>query len=134
MDECFQHAYGRTGSVFKSLSTRYTRCFGVYKNARLLDQEWTCDKDIPASMETIRRIFGSLPTSAGLADFADDLVYPVHLHDANFVKLLMVCTLRFDSILDPQKLHSALTRLLEIGDWKKLGGRLRRNVSGCGCF
>lgn len=85
-------------------------------------------------MEIIRRLFGSRPTSAGVADSADDLVYPVHLHDANFAKLLMVCTLRFDSVLDHNKLHSALTRLLEIGDWKKLGGRLRRNVSSRGCI
>lgn len=39
-------------------------------------------------------------------------------------------TLRFDDILDADKLGVALSRLLEIGDWRKLGGRLRRRVSG----
>lgn len=38
-------------------------------------------------------------------------------------------TMRFDEILDADKLNAALSRLLEIGDWKKLGGRLRENVS-----
>lgn len=79
-------------------------------------------------METLSRFFGSRPTSVDSVDFADDLVYPVHLHDANFAPILIVCTLRFDAVLDWQKLQAALTRLLEIGDWKKLGGRLRHNV------
>lgn len=38
-------------------------------------------------------------------------------------------TLRFDDILDADKLGVALSQLLEIGDWRKLGGRLRRRVS-----
>lgn len=36
--------------------------------------------------------------------------------------------LRFDDALDAQKLHNGLTRLLNIGEWRKLGGRLRKNV------
>ncbi|KAJ6784639.1 hypothetical protein PWT90_04495 [Aphanocladium album] len=63
------------------------------------------------------------------SDFADDIIYPVHLQDANYAKLLMACTMRFDCVLDSEKLHAGLTRLLEIGDWRKVGGRLRRNVS-----
>lgn len=39
-------------------------------------------------------------------------------------------TLRFDDILDAEKLSAALSRLLEIGDWRKLGGRLRETVRG----
>ncbi|OJJ47737.1 hypothetical protein ASPZODRAFT_15186 [Penicilliopsis zonata CBS 506.65] len=42
----------------------------------------------------------------------------------------MSYTLRFNDVLDPEKLHSSLVELLKIGDWKKLGGRLRRNESG----
>jgi hypothetical protein len=37
-------------------------------------------------------------------------------------------SLRFDDVLDHEKLRLALVRLLEIGDWRKLGARLRRNV------
>ncbi|KAJ6084309.1 transcriptional regulator sdnM [Penicillium sp. IBT 16267x] len=56
-------------------------------------------------------------------------VYPIHVLDnikANhcYVDWLM----RFNDVLDAEKLKAALSRLLEIGDWKKLGGRLRRKV------
>lgn len=37
-------------------------------------------------------------------------------------------TWRFENVLDAAKLRVALSRLLEIGDWRKLGARLRRNV------
>ncbi len=37
--------------------------------------------------------------------------------------------LRFDDVMDPENLRMSLSRLLEIGDWKKLGARLRMNVS-----
>lgn len=40
--------------------------------------------------------------------------------------VIMAWTLRFSDVLDADKLHHALTRLLEIGDWRKLGGRLRK--------
>ncbi|KAJ3475672.1 hypothetical protein NLG97_g9380 [Lecanicillium saksenae] len=78
-------------------------------------------------MNSIANLFGWRRPLSGSLEFTDDLVYPVHLHDANFAKLLMACTMRFDGVLDAEKLHSALSRLLEIGDWKKVGGRLRRN-------
>ncbi|EEU38068.1 uncharacterized protein NECHADRAFT_48023, partial [Fusarium vanettenii 77-13-4] len=32
-----------------------------------------------------------------------------------------------NDVLDPEKLHSSLAKLLEIGDWRKFGGRLRLN-------
>lgn len=56
-------------------------------------------------------------------------VYPIHVLDnikANhcYVDWLM----RFNDVLDAEKLKTALSRLLEIGDWKKLGGRLQRKV------
>lgn len=80
-------------------------------------------------MEAISRLLGRHGSSSS-GKFSDDDVYPVHVLDADFAKLLMVCTLRFDGCLDAEKLHAGLVRLLEIGDWKKVGGRLRRNVGG----
>lgn len=62
----------------------------------------------------------------------EDDVYPIHLQDFNFRQLIMVCTLRFDHVLDAYKLHTALARLLEKSDWRKLGGRVRCRVS-CHC-
>jgi hypothetical protein len=37
--------------------------------------------------------------------------------------------LRFNDVLDADKLHASLSRLLEIGDWKKVGGRLKLTVT-----
>ncbi|PNP82180.1 hypothetical protein FNYG_04369 [Fusarium nygamai] len=37
----------------------------------------------------------------------------------------MAWTMRFDDVLNADKLHQSLSELLSIGDWKKLGGRLR---------
>jgi len=36
---------------------------------------------------------------------------------------------RFDDVLDVQKLKSSLERLLEIGEWRGLGTRFKKNVS-----
>lgn len=56
-----------------------------------------------------------------------DEVFPVHYFDDTFVnrKMIMCWTMKFDDVLDPEALRSSLARLLEIGDWRKLGGRLR---------
>lgn len=69
------------------------------------------------------------PCAASAQQSTEDHVYPVHLQDVNFRKLIMVCTLRYDHVLDTDKISHSLTRLLEKGDWRKLGGRLRHNVS-----
>lgn len=60
-----------------------------------------------------------------------DEVLPVYDFDARpqVRDIIIGWTLRFEDILDADKLHVALSRLLEIGDWKKLGGRLRERVS-----
>ncbi|KAJ4165086.1 hypothetical protein LMH87_006733 [Akanthomyces muscarius] len=58
-------------------------------------------------------------------------VYPVHLGDAASMNEKFVSWLfRFNDVLDVDKLHLALTRLLEHGDWRKLGGRLHRSTDG----
>ena len=57
-------------------------------------------------------------------------VFPVHFIDqAGLIRASIInYTLRFNDVLSPSKLHSSLVELLEIGDWRKLGGRLRRTV------
>lgn len=59
-----------------------------------------------------------------------DIIYPVHALDdtKTFRNLLITWTLRFNDVLDAEKLRSSLARLLEIGDWRKIGGRLRLKV------
>ncbi|KAJ5681415.1 uncharacterized protein N7477_001355 [Penicillium maclennaniae] len=56
--------------------------------------------------------------------FADEDVYPLHALDNNPTWVNWV--MRFNDALDAQKLHDSLSRLLDIGDWRKLGGRIRR--------
>jgi hypothetical protein len=57
--------------------------------------------------------------------FPDD-VYPLHTYDynANYVDWVM----RFNDVLDADMLKKSLSRLLEIGDWRKLSGRFRYRV------
>lgn len=62
-----------------------------------------------------------------------DTVYPVHMLDESKTlrEIVVAWTLRFDDVLDADKLHISLSRLLEIGDWRKIGGRLRLKVAFC---
>ncbi|GAB1192528.1 hypothetical protein APSETT444_001720 [Aspergillus pseudonomiae] len=58
-------------------------------------------------------------------------MYPVHTVDhikecQTFVAMIML----FNDVLDADMLNDSLSRLLEIGDWRKLGGRLKRGVDG----
>jgi hypothetical protein len=58
---------------------------------------------------------------------SDDIAYPTHMIDnVSVLKfLVMAWTMRFNDVMDADKLHQSLSELLTIGDWKKLGGRLR---------
>ncbi|KAF5232435.1 hypothetical protein FANTH_12979 [Fusarium anthophilum] len=58
---------------------------------------------------------------------SDHIVYPTHMIDnVSVLKfLVMAWTMRFNDVLYADKLHQSLSELLTIGDWKKLGGRLR---------
>lgn len=38
-------------------------------------------------------------------------------------------TFRFNAAMDPQKLRNSLQRLFEMEGWRKLGARIRMNVS-----
>ncbi|KJZ71914.1 hypothetical protein HIM_08670 [Hirsutella minnesotensis 3608] len=62
----------------------------------------------------------------------DDDVYPVHILDG--YKVLQGCMISylfyFHQVLDAQRLADAMTRLLELGDWRKLRGRFRRKGNG----
>jgi hypothetical protein len=60
----------------------------------------------------------------------DDEVFPARFWDTNnvFQKIVMEFTYRFDDVLDSEKLRSSLERLLEIGEWRNLGARFKKNV------
>ena len=59
-----------------------------------------------------------------------DDVIPLHDFDTgDTIQAIVVdFALRFDDVLDHEKLRLALERLMQIGNWRKLGARLRRNV------
>lgn len=82
-------------------------------------------------METVRYLLGLAPARSAPPRIETDDIYPVHmLDDTNTLRDIVVTwTLRFNDVLDADKLHRSLSRLLEIGDWRKLGGRLRLNVT-----
>ena len=55
--------------------------------------------------------------------------YPVHaLDNMKGNQCWVNWTMQFNDVLDAQKLNDALARVLQIGDWKKLAGRLYRKV------
>lgn len=58
--------------------------------------------------------------------FANEDIYPLHALDNS--PDWVVWVMRFNDVLDAQKLNDSLSRLLEIGDWRKLGGRIRCKV------
>lgn len=48
--------------------------------------------------------------------------------DTKTFRMFLNWTMSFNDALDSDKLHNSLSRLLNIGDWRKLGGRLRVKV------
>jgi hypothetical protein len=81
-------------------------------------------------MESIRRLLGASPPRQLPARVEGDDIYPVHmLDDTKTLRGIVVTwTLCFNDVLDADKLHASLSKLLEIGDWRKVGGRLRLKV------
>lgn len=73
--------------------------------------------------------------STSKPDHSPDQVYPVHLIDQAAVirSSIINYVFRYDCVLDADKLHRALSQLIEVGEWRKLGGRLRRNVRPIRC-
>lgn len=60
---------------------------------------------------------------------AEPLVYPVFMQDTTKPNHVIVsASLRFDDVLDGEKLRSSLSQLLQVGHWRKLAGRLKKNV------
>lgn len=79
----------------------------------------------------LKRLRGQAPKETLTNSYPDDDVYPVHAFDdtKTLRGILIAWTLCFNDVLDADKLQSSLTELLEIGDWRKLGGRLQFNAS-----
>ncbi|KAF2427119.1 hypothetical protein EJ08DRAFT_616205 [Tothia fuscella] len=61
-----------------------------------------------------------------------DTIIPMHYFDDNSINrnVLLYITLRFDDVLDVEILRSSFEKLLRIGEWRKLGARLRKKDDG----
>ncbi|KAF5013466.1 hypothetical protein FDECE_542 [Fusarium decemcellulare] len=83
-------------------------------------------------MDAIRGLFGAKQHQGLIPKVDTDHVYPTSLLDDTKIyrDMILTWTFCFNDVLDPEKLHSSLTRLMEIGDWRKFGGRLRINDNG----
>lgn len=76
----------------------------------------------------VEKVEEKLPYIVDDVPYIPDDVYPLHTLDYNpaYVDWVMV----FNDVLDPNVLKKSLSRLLEIGDWRKMGGRFQYNVCG----
>jgi hypothetical protein len=81
-------------------------------------------------MQAFRRLLSLFKAKEVPSTLEADEVYPLFFLDNLSTGRVIVLSeaLRFDAVLDPIKLRDALTRLIQQGDWKKLGGRLRTQV------
>ncbi|KAG6358382.1 hypothetical protein INS49_014266 [Diaporthe citri] len=79
-------------------------------------------------IDGVMTMLGWGPTQVEPQRVPTDEVLPVHHFDDNAINrsIILAWTLRFNDVLDADKLHDGLSRLLEIGDWRKLGGRIRK--------
>ncbi|KAM3089601.1 hypothetical protein ACMFMG_001185 [Clarireedia jacksonii] len=75
---------------------------------------------------------GVTPSPVQAKEVETDDVFPVHPFDdiKTFRRIMLGWTMRFNDVLDAEKLHDSLTKLLQIGDWRKLGGRYRLTPNG----
>jgi hypothetical protein len=82
----------------------------------------------PRRMAFLKQCIRGSPTSPTLIE--NDDVYPVHTLDdtKTLRRLLLAWTICFNDALDAHKLRCALAKLLDIGDWRKIGGRLALKV------
>lgn len=56
-----------------------------------------------------------------------DTVIPLHFRDdiQIYRSLAIDCILKFEDVLDAERLRHSLERILELGEWRKFGARLR---------
>lgn len=80
--------------------------------------------------EFLKGLFGGGPRARPSKVDETDEVVPLHLLDdlAGYRNTCVIWTLRFDEVLDADKLKDALWEVFEMDGWRKLGGRLHKTV------
>ncbi|KAF4457931.1 Chloramphenicol acetyltransferase-like domain protein [Fusarium austroafricanum] len=83
-------------------------------------------------MNAVKDLFGLKAQNQQPSKLDEDDIYPASFFDdtKTFRDMMLLWTFHFNDVLDPDKLHGSLARLLEIGDWRKIGGRQRINAQG----
>ncbi|KAK5637453.1 hypothetical protein RRF57_013168 [Xylaria bambusicola] len=63
---------------------------------------------------------------------ATDTIVPMHHMDDNNMNrsIVVMFMMRFDDVMDPERLKDSLEKLLSRDDWRKLGARIRLNEKG----
>ncbi|KAI1657779.1 hypothetical protein F4813DRAFT_73654 [Daldinia decipiens] len=77
-------------------------------------------------------ILSSKPAIKSPLTISSDTVIPLHRFDDTPInrKVIVEFTMRFDDVLNPDKLRLSLEKLLSRRDWRKLGARLRLTGDG----
>lgn len=88
------------------------------------------NKQRTVNMETLRHAYIYLLGRDENPVVDTDEIFPLYfLDNLQAGRLLVLCeTFKFNDVLDPEKLHDGLVKLIQFGDWRKLGGRLRKKV------
>jgi hypothetical protein len=87
------------------------------------------------SFQSTSIMFFRPSNSTKLAEVSDtvptDTIIPLNAADDTDVlrSVCVVLSYRFDDVLDAEKLRTSFERLLDRPGWRKIGGRLRLNVS-----
>ncbi|UKZ74502.1 hypothetical protein TrVFT333_002172 [Trichoderma virens FT-333] len=78
------------------------------------------------------QLLGMAPKRSPPAIVPTDEIAPLHLFDDTTMLrgCTLMWTLKFDEVLDADKLGSSLSELFQMEGWRKLGGRLRRRPDG----
>jgi hypothetical protein len=81
-------------------------------------------------METLRHAYNYFIGRGENPAVGTDEVFPLYFLDNLQAGRLLVLseTFKFNDVLDPEKLHDGLIKLIQFRDWRKLGGRLRKKV------
>ena len=79
-------------------------------------------------------LFNKQPDLIQFPTNPDDKILPLNAADDTDVlrSVVVVLSYRFDDVLDPVKLKDTYEKLLDRPGWRKIGARLRMNVSNPG--
>lgn len=85
-------------------------------------------------MSFVGRILGLAPKRQQPERVPTDEVVPMHTFDDVYYLrgYNLIWTFKFDDVLDADMLGRSLAELFQSDGWRKLGGRLRKKVSGFG--